>query len=290
MLKVTLDTFSGRTNPSWVMPAAPALRLLRGLAGELGFVVSPDAVPAVLGYRGVNLQILSPDLRLRFNLPPWLGLVPGRGAALARHVEQVTELLWLAAKRGIAAEGRDLADLLRTMERFLTDLIGSGSGSGIGTPPAPSAPAGPCPFEMLPYDPGFWNDPGHIKHNNCYAYATNQRTDTFPQPGRGSGKEITAMTCAAAVAASLADGAHAVNDCFGDGERPRLLVALVIWPGQDYHWYRKHPDFWGHKPGETPARNVDSSKKIILDPEKCDRGPYSDFCGYFLIPKSQKVA
>jgi hypothetical protein len=288
MLKLTLDTFSGRANPSWVMPAAPALRLLHSLANDLGFVVSPDEVPALLGYRGVNLQILSPDLRLRFNLPPWLGLVPGRGAALARHVEQVTELLWLAAKRGIAAEGRDLADLLRMIERFLADLFGSGSGPG--TPSGPSAPAGPCPFEMLPYDPGFWNDPAHIKHNNCYAYATNQRTDTFPQPGRGSGKEITDMTCAAAVAASLSDGAHAVNDCFGDEERPRLLVALVIWPGQDYHWYRKHPDFWGHKPGQTPARNVDSSKKLILDPEKCDRGPYTDFCGYFLIPKSQKVA
>ncbi len=70
MLKLTLDTFSGRANPSWVMPAAPAMRLLRGLASELGFVVSPDEVPAALGYRGVNLQILPPELRLRFNLPP----------------------------------------------------------------------------------------------------------------------------------------------------------------------------------------------------------------------------
>jgi hypothetical protein len=78
MLKLTLDTFSGRVNPSWVIPAAPAMRLLRSLASDLGFVVSPDEVPPELGYRGVNLQILSPELRFRFNLPPWLGLVPGR--------------------------------------------------------------------------------------------------------------------------------------------------------------------------------------------------------------------
>lgn len=288
MLKLTLDTFSGRTNPSWVMPAAPAMQLLRGLASDLGFVVSPDEVPAQLGYRGVNLQLLSPELRLRFNLPPWLTLVPGRGAALTRHIEQVTELLWLAARRGIAAEIGDFASLLRAIEKVLANLFGSGAGTG--TPPAPSVPTGPCPFEMLPYDPDFWNDSAHIRRNNCYAYATNRRTDTFPQPGRGAGREIADMTCAAAIAASLADGAHAVNDCFSDEEKPRLLVALVIWPGQDYHWYRKHPDFWGHKPGQTAARNVDSAKRMIVDPEKCDRGPYTDFCGYFLIPKSQKVA
>jgi len=36
--------------------------------------VSSGMVPSVLGYRG-----LSPDLPLRFNLPGWLGLVPGIG-------------------------------------------------------------------------------------------------------------------------------------------------------------------------------------------------------------------
>jgi hypothetical protein len=288
MLKLTLDTFSGRENPSWVLPARPALQLLKRIAADLDFVITPSEVPSMLGYRGVNLQLLSHELRLHFNLPAWLTLVPGRGTNLTRHAEQVAELVWVAIKQGAAVGGRDFSAMLRLLENLLANLFGSGSGSATGAGTA--SPTNPCPFEMLPYDPDFWNDPAHIGHNNCYAYATNRRTDTFPQPGRGSGHEITDMTCAAAVAASKADGAHIVTDCFGDSEKPRLLVALVIWPGQDYHWYRKHPDFWGHKPGHTAARNHDSSKRIITDPERCDRGPYTDFCGYFLIPKSQKVA
>jgi len=287
---LTLDAYSGRDNPSWLMPALPAIPILRRIASDLNFVIAPEAVPPVLGYRGLNLQILSPDLRLRFNLPPWLSLVPGVGGSLARHAEQVAQLLWLAARLGSTVSGPDFGKLLRLIERFLANLFASGGKPA--TPGGASAPTGPCAFETLAYDPGFWNDAAHIKRNNCYAYATNRRTDTFPQPGRATGHPITDFTCASAVAASKSDGAHAVNDCFDESERPRLLVALVIWPGEDgdYHWYRKHPDFWGHKPGETAARNVDSSGKIITDPERCDRGPYTDFCGYFLIPKSQKVA
>lgn len=287
MLKLTLDTFSGRTNPTWLMPAAPAIPILRKIASDLQFVLSANEIPPLLGYRGLSLQLMSDELRLRFNLPEWFHLIPGANN-LARHAESVMELLWLATRLGAILTEGDFSGIVQLVTRLLGDLSPPG---GTAAPPAVRAvPAGPCPFEMLRYDPDFWNDPAHIRHNNCYAYATNQRTDTFPQPGRASGNTIAAMTCAAAVTASRADGAHDVNDCFDDSERPRLLVALVIWPGEDYHWYRKHADFWGHKPGQTPARNVDASKKIITDPQTCNRGPYTDFCGYFLIPRSQRVA
>ncbi|OLS16606.1 MAG: hypothetical protein HeimC3_53520 [Candidatus Heimdallarchaeota archaeon LC_3] len=59
-------------------------------------------------------------------------------------------------------------------------------------------------------------------------------------------------------------------------------VALVIWPGVDYHWYRQDFDGkWSHKPGGTPATNLDNSKNIILDPRQADRGNYTVFCGCF---------
>ena len=112
----------------------------------------------------------------------------------------------------------------------------------------------------------------------------------LPQPGVGSGSIFSSLTAADVAAAARRDGAHDVNDCFPETEAPRLLVALVIWPGVDYHWYRKHETFWGHKPGSTAARNVDNSGNIITNPETCDRGMYSEFTGYMLIPKSKKVA
>jgi hypothetical protein len=60
-------------------------------------------------------------------------------------------------------------------------------------------------------------------------------------------------------------------------------VALVLWPGTDYHWYRQDKvGCWSHKPGQTAARNVDSSNHPISDPKTCNRGPYTVFCTYMI--------
>jgi hypothetical protein len=62
----------------------------------------------------------------------------------------------------------------------------------------------------------------------------------------------------------------------------RDLVALVIAPGIDYHWYRRGTDgFWTHKMGPTPATNLDNSGHTITNPETADRGMYTVFAGYF---------
>ena len=67
-----------------------------------------------------------------------------------------------------------------------------------------------------------------------------------------------------------------------------LTIAMVIWPGNDYHFYRVVTPgadwWWGHKPGGTPARYIDNSGRAIKQPWSpinCDRGPYVNFCGYF---------
>jgi hypothetical protein len=147
-----------------------------------------------------------------------------------------------------------------------------------------------CFIELGKFNPGFWNDPAYIYRNNCYNYASNKRTNTFAQPGRGSGHMYTAITCPAVTAAAMSDGLHHRFDCFPDSEKPRWLVALVVGPGFDYHWYRKQQDgFWGHKPGGTAARNYDNNGQVITNPETCARGPYTDFCGYFYVPRSQKI-
>ena len=61
-------------------------------------------------------------------------------------------------------------------------------------------------------------------------------------------------------------------------------VALVIAPGQDYHWYRQDDDgYWSHKPGITPVTREDESEDVIVDPQIADRGAYTQFVGYYAV-------
>jgi len=143
------------------------------------------------------------------------------------------------------------------------------------------------------YNPTYWNDCSGPEpcapwgtctaviqcNNNCYNYANNKRTDTFAQPGlAGAGHEFSA-DCAGITAGALADAlVEATGACSGCCHR----VALVIWPGTDYHWYRLDKNGrWSHKPGHTPVRDVDESNQPITNPETADRGGYTVFCGYF---------
>jgi hypothetical protein len=271
---LTVDIFAGRKNRTWSIPTEVGARILDlTLKSRQNITPFANEIPSRLGYRGIRMELRSP---LLLQNSPF-----GRFYVSAESFLHTAYLAELAIILDVAKVLHDLLALLKRVLRMLIDALTSSKAA----PPVSTA----CAFEMPAYDPGFWNDPAHIELNNCYAYASNKRTDTFPQPGRGGGLEITDMSCSAAVAASKLDGAHDAGDCFPDSEAPRLLVALVIWPGEDYHWYRRHPDFWGHKPGQTAARNIDNSGKIIVDPKTCDRGPYTDFCGFFLLPKSQKV-
>src|SRR5262245_16472351 len=94
-----------------------------------------------------------------------------------------------------------------------------------------------------------------------------------------------ALTCAAvkpaAIADMLIDAPSATHStCPIDGH----LVALVVWPGGDFHWYRRDKSgWWSHKPGGTAATDVDNANHHITNPETADRGPYSDFCGYMVV-------
>lgn len=141
----------------------------------------------------------------------------------------------------------------------------------------------PCKCAPL-YEPAWWNVPQRQPYNNCYNYATNYRTDTFAQPGRAAGAMYSALTCAsvrpAAVNDELIDRPAANNKCPKEGH----LVALVVWPGGDYHWYRKGRNgYWSHKPGSTPVTNLDNSGVTILDPRTANRGPYTDFCTFMVV-------
>lgn len=283
-LLITLDVFSGRPNPVWLLDDEDEREVRRCLE-EVRAVTSmrPSGALGRLGYRGflvhepadvhgetllrVHEGILdrgprAPNRLARNRELEWL-LLETAGDALPErvraHVEQAIE-------PELAAELREPDELF---ERYR-----------VGCPPseATDAPA---------YDPDRWNVPSVQPHNNCYNYANDQVTNTFAQPGRAAGVPFEELTCDAVGRAARSDGFQAQGS-FGDhrGSGQGWYVALVIWPAVDYHWYRQDDSgCWSHKPGPTPARDVDDSGSQITDPRTADRGPYTDFCTYMVTTR-----
>ena len=157
------------------------------------------------------------------------------------------------------------------------------------------------------YEPERWNDPINPGLslvecqwcNNCYDYSTDLPSDHFAQPGYAAGAIVmpyygmpwepptcqnTASYAGADGLTVRPDGAQSIGHC-------RHTVALVIQPDTgafdgDFHWYRLDRDgTWSHKPGRTTVRNVDNSGDVITDPRIADRGPYTEFCGFFTVDR-----
>ena len=301
MLRVTVDLFSGRPNPTWLITDEDfSEKLLSRLSEMPDFVGDPEDGFPGLGFRGIQLQRLGDDevgrrLPVRFTIAANASEDPPEIVEIAREVigsmtrfdkvrfpdHQITPL-----------DGRLQEHVLMRFEQFrerrFLDWI-----TGIIKPRGPRVTVrdpecGNCEYEESTFNPNFWNaDPYVRQNNNCYNYARNWRTDTFAQPGRASGNWPNPMACGDVSGGAISDGLKRRCDCLPQSEYPRRLVALVVDPGYDYHWYRKQRSgFWGHKPGGTAARNTDNSGVLITDPETCDRGGYTDFCGYFYAGRS----
>ena len=155
--------------------------------------------------------------------------------------------------------------------------------------PFPHAKCHPCVAADAPvYNPAIWNTAAVQPNNNCYNYANNRITNTFAQPGRATGHMYTQLNnCAAAGAVepgAVSDGLHPVPNFAGHLTAGHgYYVALVLWPGTDFHWYRQDKvGCWSHKPGSTAARNIDNAGHAIADPKIANRGPYTVFCTYMV--------
>lgn len=299
MLQVTLDIFSGRKNPSVYLDGIDAHEIASEIARHRTAVSSVEAGRQDLGFRGVVVELTDDAVAAHYDLPAAFRIAGGSSGFEAKGQEIADRLI----SRVLSAPPRDgiaySADLEKTVRHMLATPLRSpyhtepDAHSAAAASAAKSLPqaAAACLIELGAFNPGFWNDPAYISRNNCYNYASNKRTNTFAQPGRGSGHIYTSLTCPAVTAAAISDGLHHRFDCFPDSEKPRWLVALVMAPNYDYHWYRKQKEgFWGHKPGQTAARNVDNNGAVIYNPETCARGPYTEFCGYFYVPRSQRIS
>jgi hypothetical protein len=291
MLQITADMFSGRPNPTWLVEADEATSLLKELSQNRSTIATLDSDYQGLGYRGLVVELLGDNIASKYDLPYTFRMAHN---ADSKGLEIAERVLNSMQRRRLLDDGSlsfALQELQRLGSREEASVADHPVPTAVPTEPSGERPAVTCWIEVGAFNPGFWNDPTHISRNNCYNYASNRRTDTFAQPGRATGHQATVMACSDVTSAALSDGLHHRFDCFPDSEKPRWLMALVVAPNYDYHWYRKQKEgFWGHKPGGTAARNIDNNGAIVWNPETAARLPYTDFCGYFYACKSQRIS
>jgi hypothetical protein len=315
MIVLGVDIFSGRPNPRWVIDGREAKSILKMMASKRDIVSRIDREYKGyedLGYRGIYVGLLSDDLALEYDLPHHFMILNGAASQGSKDLEIGTRLVRSMIKYPLHGEEKtrkpSRAQLSKLIEKEMVKKVKQKAAKISHQPTIEDREdlkpvrrktrsmkkmaKACCYIELCSFNPSFWNNCKTIKqNNNCYNYGTNRRTDTFAQPGRASGYYPYSMSCNPVKNAALSDGAHVRYDCFPGSEAPRYLMAMVVWPGTDYHWYRKHCEgFWGHKPGSTNAKNTDNNGNVIYDPSTCARGGYTDFCGYFYSCKSMVVS
>jgi hypothetical protein len=285
-LIVTVDVFSGRPNPVLVLEGRDeqeALARLRPGKRQAQVQAPPRSF---LGYRGLQFELTNARRRTlpsAFRL--WRGVLFGDGLA-APASDPGFEAWFTSAAGPLGRLGLGAAFHKRLeAERHREDPKGGdGDKDDRREREEGHGKRGRCECAPL-YEPAWWNDGGQRQwNNNCYNYSTNYRSDTFAQPGLAAGAMYATLSCgdvrAGAIADDLIDDPKANNRCPKEGH----LVALVVAPGWDFHWYRKgRTGYWSHKPGGTQATNRDNSAHLIPDPRTADRGPYTDFCTFMIV-------
>lgn len=280
--RITLDIFSGRKSPEVIVTGDQERELLSRMrpGRELTRRERRPAPLSVLGYRGLVVEQLGRPAR---GLPKTFRIANGEligGGLNNRTLDAAVEEFVCGSTGPFRPHGLG-EDFFKSIPAAI-DRYGRVRDKW-PSKPRPWPRRNPCKCAPL-YEPDWWNnDPTRLNCNNCYNYSTNYRTDNFAQPGEASGVSHS-LTCPTVTAAASADGLinspGANNHCPDEGH----LVAMVIWPGTDYHWYRKGRNgYWSHKPGGTPVTNIDNSGNLISDPRTADRDGYTVYCTFMVV-------
>ena len=170
------------------------------------------------------------------------------------------------------------------------------------------------------YDPDMYNkDPRVQDAHNCFDYGLNvvddQQTEQcdgkpapceplFHQPGGTKGlSEILqrkeGRTCKIVDQLMHEDVPDLTPTTF---ERrcpaDKSKIAMVVHPGEDYHFYRQDSDgWWSHKDGSNKVKRYDAEGKAIWNPETAVRDyrpkgsflNYTDFCGFYCAPRRKTI-
>lgn len=277
---VTALMYSGLEDPSWELTQEQEQNLEQIIGSEKQVTFEQSALSfGLLGYRGFIVETQKETEILPFKMFCFDGIIDTADQTSTNYIDKGSELENFLFQTG-------QSHLTEIETGFISVEISKNSANG----PA-SINKSLKLMAVPPYNPGKWNnDPNVRKRNNCYNYANDKITNTFAQPGRGSGAMYTALECGNVGAASQRDGQKTTAKPSTTPAQGHF-IALVVAPGYDYHWYRLDRNrMWSHKPGGTPARNTDNAGKLISDPEKCSRYPYTDFCGYYhCIPSKTRI-
>jgi hypothetical protein len=284
-LKVTVDVFSGRPNPVVVLEGREEQEVLARLRPGKRLAKGAARPQSFLGYRGLQFELTGGRRRtLPSSFGLWHGVLLGEGLSAAA-ADPGFEAWFMGADGPLRrlSLGAPVHNLLEA-ERLRPRPKGGDGDRDDRHERRRRHENELCECAPL-YEPAWWNDGGSKQwNNNCYNYSTNYRSDTFAQPGLAAGAEYASLTCpdvlAGAIADDLINAPKANNRCPKEGH----LVALVVAPGSDFHWYRKgRTGYWSHKPGGTQATNRDNSGHLISDPRTADRGYYVDFCTFMVV-------
>jgi hypothetical protein len=279
---VTLQIFSQREDPTWLLSPDQTAELLRRISALQEWTpFKAHYFASRLGYRGFEVLSIPPSPLGRTRLVIDEGLVDLGSHDLTLFDPERGVEAFLLSTAGEALDAAIVSGAERGMAESATDALERRSRSLRFRPPV--AVCAPNAEDAPPYDPSRWSSV--LYSNNCYNYANDQILTSFAEPGRAHGINASA-SCPSMLDGAVADGLVAVPDfspALNQGEG--WYVALVVQsklPPQDIHWYRQDADgCWSHKPGKAAVTRCDASQNPITNPRYCDLGPY-EFCTFMI--------
>ena len=208
---MTLEILSGRPDPHWTIESSHQnYTKIKSLLNS-ATTYSPEEAPSKLGYQGFTVE------KMRNGEGQGKKLVVGPESEKLQML-----LLWSRPPNAKAAPINSIAE-----EEIR---------SGTVRPNVTNAAKRFAPW----YRPSYWNGEAHVTRNNCYNYASTVRTNTFAQPGRGSGNPIdwfSDVTPADVRSAAESDGCvfepAKTHMCAPKGNKH--LGALMVYIGKCMH-------------------------------------------------------
>ncbi len=185
-----------------------------------------------------------------------------------------------------------------------------------------ACPSSPRSGSEPKFDPLRYNgDAAIYKSHNCYSYSMNvldrklvelcrkkgenySCRQNFHQPGALNGSRyalnaVERRACPVVEKLMIDDNPEVVKtDFYSKCPKGKSKIALVVDPGEDYHFYRQDSDgMWSHKDGSNKVKRFDALKRPIFNPEYASRDyewqgsdlNYTDFCGFYCVPRDHDI-